>query len=88
MSQKLKPEFAVISRWLHKHWDPIGCGVPEDEYDSYALPVFGMLYHGASPEEVAARLSEFQDMMGLPKPADALLPIARKLIADFPLASR
>ena len=88
MSPKLKPKVADISLWLHEHWDPIGCGVPEDEYDSYALPLCGMLFHGASAEEVAARLSEFQDMMGLPKPADALLPIARKLIADFPLASR
>jgi hypothetical protein len=88
MSPKLKPEVAVISRWLHKHWDPIGCGVPEDEYDSYALPLYGMLFHGASPEEVAARLSEYQDMMGMPKHADELLPVAEQLIAAFPNLSR
>lgn len=88
MSPRLKPEVAEISLWLHKHWDPIGCGVPQDEYDSYALPLYGMLFHGASPEEVAARLSEFQDMMGLPKPGEELLSVAQRLIAAFPNLSR
>ena len=88
MNPDLKPEVAEVSRWLHSHWDPIGCGVPDIEYESYALLLYGLLLHGATAEEVAVRLSEFQDMTGLPKPADALLPTARKLIADFPLASR
>lgn len=26
----------AITKVLHKDWDPIGCGVPEDEYESYA----------------------------------------------------
>jgi hypothetical protein len=88
MSPKLKPEVAEISKWLHKNWDPIGCGVPDDEYDSYAHPLYGMLIHKATAEEIAARLSEFQDMMGLPKPAEDLLPVAEQLIAAFPTLSR
>ena len=70
------------------HWDPIGCGEPDNEYESYALPLYGMLMHGKSADEVAERLSEFQDMVGLPKPAQELLPIAQQLIAAFPTLAR
>jgi len=88
MSPKVKPEVLAVSRWLHKNWDPIGCGAPEDEYDTYALPLYGMLVHKATTEEIAARLSEFQDMIGLPKPAVDLMPVAEQLIAAFPTLSR
>ena len=88
MSPKVKPEVQAVSLWLHENWDPIGCGVPEDEYDTYALPLYGMLIHNATAEEIAARLSEFQDMMGLPKPAGDLLQIAEQLIAAFRKLSR
>jgi hypothetical protein len=88
MSPKVKPEIHAVSLWLHKNWDPIGCGVPEDEYDSYALPLYGMLVHNATAEEIAARLSEFQDMMGLPKPACDLKHVAEQLIAAFPALAR
>ena len=88
MSPKLKPEVMQISLWLHQHWDPIGCDVPEDEYDTYALPLYGMLAHRKHAAEIAQRLSEFQDTMGLPKPADELMPIAEQLIAAFPALGR
>jgi hypothetical protein len=87
MSPKLKPEVAEISLWLHKHWNPIGC-VPEDEYERYALPLYGMLVHRKPASEIAQRLSEFQDMMGLPKPPDQLLSVAEHLIDAFPNLSR
>ena len=83
MNPHIKPEVAEVSRWLHMHWDPIGCGVPDIEYESYALRLYGMLIHKASPEEIAERLSEFHNDMGLPKPAGDLIPIAKELIKDF-----
>ena len=54
---------------LHWAWDPIGVrGIEEaaDEYDSYALPVLGMLERGAIDEEVAGYLTSVEvDLMGL-----------------------
>lgn len=61
-SPKLNPEVHAIAKWLHRHWNPIG-GVPEDEYESYSLSLYSMLIHKAAAEEIAARLSEFQDGM-------------------------
>ena len=34
-----------VNKILHKDWDPIGCGVPEDEYISYAKVVHNLLNH-------------------------------------------
>lgn len=47
----MRPGFNVsaraIRRILWEDWDPIGCGVPEDEYDDYVWPVYRLLYDGA-----------------------------------------
>ena len=32
-----------ISEILYEHWDPIGCGCPKDEYDTYAKKVVQLL---------------------------------------------
>ena len=34
--QKAREGFAKVRAILHGDWDPIGCGVPEDEYDDYS----------------------------------------------------
>ena len=45
--QRAKADFEQVRAILHDEWDPIGCGVPEDEYDSYAWPVLALLQRGA-----------------------------------------
>lgn len=82
MSPKLKPEVAAVSRWLDIHWNPIG-DVPPGEYDSYSLPLYGMLVRSASAAEIAERLAAFQDGMGLPRHPDELLAVAERMIEDF-----
>ena len=60
------PELEQIKRLLWKEWDPIGCGVPEDEYDSYAFRVFVMLNEGKDQNEIADYLRWVEtDHMGL-----------------------
>jgi hypothetical protein len=44
--------FAQVQAILHRDWDPIGCGVPLDEYDAYAWPVLKLLQAGAAPTEL------------------------------------
>ena len=41
-----------------REWDPIGCGVPPDEYDSYAAPVVRLLDSDAPKEEIIAYLRD------------------------------
>lgn len=55
-------------------WDPIGvfgAEGAEDEYDSYAPGVYGLLKRGASKEEIINYLHEIEtDRMGLYPPRD------------------
>ena len=43
MSRDAKAETRAINTILWQDWDPIGCGVPEDEYESYVWPVYKLL---------------------------------------------
>jgi hypothetical protein len=57
------PELRLI---LWAAWDPIGAGVPLDEYDSYAPQVWELLRRGADTDEIAAHLRGVrQRLMGL-----------------------
>jgi hypothetical protein len=48
-------------------WDPIGAGVPLDEYTSYTPIVWGLLHRGAAVEEVAALLTKIAvERIGVP----------------------
>jgi len=61
-----KAALARLKHFFWIEWDPIGCGVPEDEYDTYALQAFGMLKNGASTEQVADYLTSIElESMGL-----------------------
>ena len=53
MSRDTKAETRAINTILWRDWDPIGCGVPEDEYESYVWPVYKLLIDGESREKVA-----------------------------------
>jgi|GEM_PF-6754760 len=62
-------------------WDPIGCGVPEDEYDAYAGPIVSMLDHGKEKEEIVEYLRVVcEEYIGMaPHPKDR----AEKIIDDL-----
>jgi len=46
-------DFRSVRKILWEDWDPIGCGVPADEYDDYAPEVMRLLLAGVSREAVA-----------------------------------
>ena len=84
-----KPNMAgsirAIQTVLLEDWDP--CSVrnapeAEDEYDSYALQLYGMLRNGTSEEQLAEYLYRVEtDRMGLAAQKNALIPVAQKLFA-------
>ncbi|MGE5607938.1 MAG: hypothetical protein ACM359_01680 [Bacillota bacterium] len=41
---------------LFKDWNPIGCGVPEDEYDSYIPGITRLLLQGADSQQISDHL--------------------------------
>jgi hypothetical protein len=48
-------------------WNPIGVGVPEDEYDTYLMKAAGDLWNGQSIQSVANYLVWAEtEQMGLP----------------------
>ena len=55
--QKLAPK---IRRILVDEWDPIGCGVPEDEYDSYIPVIYKLLQHGRDEYKLATHLANLE----------------------------
>ena len=61
-------------------WDPIGLGVPTDEYASYAPRVLALLQAGSREGVVAEELSRIRsEQMGVPGCPDADSRAADKL---------
>jgi len=78
----LKAESAAIRKILHQDWDPIGCGVPEEEYDSYLWPVLALLQKGASRDDLAAYLrTAASESMSSLVPEARLARVLDKLMA-------
>ena len=50
--RKLKEFTKKVDTLLWQEWDPIGCGVPEDEYTSYALFVAGKAWNGVDKQVI------------------------------------
>lgn len=77
-----KAETRVINAILWRDWDPIGCGVPEDEYESYVWPVYKLLIDGADRESVAEHLRLVAcENVGLSVPEKRLSLVVDKLMA-------
>jgi hypothetical protein len=56
----------AIRKILYTEWDPIGCGVPEDEYDSYIGAIYGLLQSRTDVTKLADHLEELEtNSMGL-----------------------
>ena len=82
MIDRWKSDAAAIRTILHQDWDPIGCAVPEDEYDSYVWPVLGLLQEGALREVIADYLQRTADeTIGCPVPPERLAIVLDKLMA-------
>lgn len=82
-----KSQAAAIRKILHQDWDPIGCGAPEDEYDSYLWPVLRLLQDGASREDIADYLrTAARESMSCTVPEQRLSLVVDKLMALRPAA--
>jgi hypothetical protein len=82
MSRDTKAETRAINSILWQDWDPIGCGVPEDEYESYLWPVYKLLIDGAPREAVAEYLRVAADeAITVSVPEYRLQAVVDKLIA-------
>ncbi len=72
----------AVNTVLWRDWDPIGCGVPEDEYESYAPEVVRLLTEDAPAGEIAAYLRETAaGMMSTSVPERQLADVVAKLMA-------
>jgi hypothetical protein len=81
-AREAKTGFEKIRTILHREWDPIGCGVPEDEYDSHVWPVLRFLMQKAKREEVRAYLVETANVtIECPVPDERLELVLDKLMA-------
>ena len=77
-----KAAFDQVRAILHGEWDPIGAGVPIDEYDSYAWPVLALLQRKAERTEVEAYLRWAADYaMSSPVPDARLASVLDRLMA-------
>ena len=72
-----------IRQVLCRDWDPIGCGVPEDEYDSYIGPIYPIRTASRSEQEVVEfHFRTERDTIGLACDSpEKLRPVAQKLFA-------
>ncbi len=65
-SREWKAGFNAIRKILISEWDPIGCGVPEDEYDAYIPQIYRMIKARTNMEALASHLDELETkQMGL-----------------------
>ncbi len=56
----------AIRKILITEWDPIGCGVPDDEYDSYIPVIYRLMQGRAGVVGLASHLEELETQsMGL-----------------------
>ena len=86
---ELKPKMAASIRkirhvFLHE-WDPIGVGDlpdwPDDEYDSYVMPMYSLLRQQKGEAAISAYLAQVYDyIMGSRLPAEKFVEPAQKFL--------
>lgn len=78
----MRAEFRAVRRILWEDWDPIGCGVPNDEYDNYVGPVLRLLTERKPAANVAAYLRQTAaEIIGCPVTEAKLADVVAKLMA-------
>jgi hypothetical protein len=76
-----KADVDAIRRLLMSEWGPIGCGVPQDEYDSYIPAIYRLLQARVSVEELASHLEEIETkQIGLPARPEVNRRVAEMLL--------
>jgi hypothetical protein len=76
-----KADVDAIRPILMSEWDPIGCGVPDDEYDLYIPAIYKLMQSRVSVEVLAALLQEFETQrMCLPARPEVNRRVARLLL--------
>jgi len=66
MNTRPRFDIATLRKIGFDQWDPIGGGVPEDEYDTYLLKAAGNLWNGDAVKQVADYLAKVEvEWMGL-----------------------
>lgn len=74
--------FRTVREILWRDWDPIGCGVPEDEYDDYVPPVVAMLTQGKGRDDVGEYLrTTAAETIACPVSEEKLARVLDKLFA-------
>lgn len=67
-------------------WDPIGGGVPDDEYAAYAGPIVSMLERKTEKEEMMKYLKEVsEETISVPNPTDRAEKVIDDLIEWWPI---
>lgn len=59
LPRELSDREKLVSVILHTQWDPIGCGVPADEYDDYAVAAVKLGDEVSDYHRLVAELSSF-----------------------------
>lgn len=73
--------FRQVQAILHQDWDPIGAGVPQDEYDSYAWSVLELLQNQTPRREIEIYLRwAANEAMQSPVPEDRLSAVMDRLM--------
>jgi hypothetical protein len=61
-----KEDVDAIRKVLMSEWNPIGCGVPDDEYDGYIPVIYRLMQAQVGVEELASHLTKTEiESMGL-----------------------
>ena len=60
MNNKIRKGLTIVNvcKVLHEEWNPIGCRVPEDEYESYAKVIVKLLQQKCSESLIKEYLIE------------------------------
>ncbi len=81
MTRETKAAARAINTILWRDWDPIGCGVPEDEYETYVWPLYRLLIEGKPRAEIEAYLEETaRDTIGIAASPQRIRDAAEKLM--------
>jgi hypothetical protein len=80
-SRDWKADVDAIRRILSSEWDPIGCGVPEDEYDSYVPAIYRLMQARVGVEGLASHLEKLETVsMALRANMDGNRRVAKMLL--------
>ncbi len=79
--QDWKADVDAARRILMSEWDPIGCGVPDDEYDSYIPVIYRLMQARVGVADLASHLEMLQTQwMGLQARPEVNRRVARLLL--------